>query len=255
MPRRWRCWASSMPTASASAATTRRRPNGTGSPPTRGDRDAMFALAMFHLGGRARRRQPRGGGQAARRRRQARAHPPPPTISACSISKASMFPQDFARAAELFRSAAQAGNPEAQYALAPSTRKAAASPRTSTKPRGCWPRRPPPTMSTPRSNTPSRCSTAPASPRTRPRRPRCCAEPRCKGNPIAQNRLASILAIGRGAAGRSGRGDQVAHRRQGRRRRATCRSTTSCRSRRRTSAPPAEKAAQPWLDAIKASRS
>ena len=29
-----------------------------------------------------------------------------------------LFPQDYARAAELFRGAAQAGNPEAQYALA-----------------------------------------------------------------------------------------------------------------------------------------
>jgi len=46
-----------------------------------------------------------------------------------------LFPQDFARAAELFRTAAQAGSPEAHYALARSTRKAAALPRTSTRQR------------------------------------------------------------------------------------------------------------------------
>ena len=39
-------------------------------------------------------------------------------ISACSTSKDSSFPQDFGRAAELFRAAANAGSPEAQYALA-----------------------------------------------------------------------------------------------------------------------------------------
>jgi TPR repeat protein len=41
----------------------------------------------------------------------------PPTIWRCSISRANCFPQDFNRAAELLRVAAQAGSPEAQYAL------------------------------------------------------------------------------------------------------------------------------------------
>ena len=82
----------------------------------RGDREAMFALAMFHSRD-ASAAQSRGGRQAPRRRRQARARrrrlrPRPLYL------EGGMFPQDFARAAELFRSAAQAGNPEAQYALA-----------------------------------------------------------------------------------------------------------------------------------------
>ncbi len=38
----------------------------------RGDREAMFALAMFRLSGARRSAQPRGGDQAACRRRQAR---------------------------------------------------------------------------------------------------------------------------------------------------------------------------------------
>ena len=42
----------------------------------------------------------------------------PPTISACCICKVNNFPQDFKRAGELFAAAAEAGNPEAQYALA-----------------------------------------------------------------------------------------------------------------------------------------
>ena len=51
-------------------------------------------------------------------KRRSSATPLRPTISACSISKDSSFPQDFGRAAELFRAAAEAGSPEAQYALA-----------------------------------------------------------------------------------------------------------------------------------------
>ena len=84
----------------------------------RGDREAMFALAHVQH------RRPRRSAPTARRRRGCWPRPPSsamssrPTISRCSISKASSFPQDFARAAELFRMAADAGNPEAQYALA-----------------------------------------------------------------------------------------------------------------------------------------
>ena len=97
----------------------------------RGDREAMFALAMFHLGGRAGPRQRRAGRQAARRRRQARPRAGGLRSRACSISKASLFPQDFARAAELFRSAAQAGSPgsaiRARHALQGGPRRAEGS--------------------------------------------------------------------------------------------------------------------------------
>ena len=63
-------------------------------------------------------------GRPRRRRRGSWPRPPSsamssrPMISRCSISKARSSPQDFARAAELMRTAADAGNPEAQYALA-----------------------------------------------------------------------------------------------------------------------------------------
>ena len=82
----------------------------------RGDREAMFALAVFRMTGR--------GGPAIARKPPSCSPPPPssdmwrpPTISACSISKASCS-RRISRAAELFRAAADAGNPEAQYALA-----------------------------------------------------------------------------------------------------------------------------------------
>ena len=140
----------------------------------RGDREAMFALADVPPH-RARRRR-----STARRPPSCSPPPPssgtspPPTISACSISKARLFPQDFTRAAELFRGAAQAGNPEAQYALATlykdgrgvtkdvneAARLLAAAAAAAQRRRR-------------RSNMRSRCSTAAASPRTRPRPRRC----------------------------------------------------------------------------------
>jgi TPR repeat protein len=67
----------------------------------RGDREAMFALAMFRLAGRA-----------GPRDRDASAYD-----LALLYIEGQLFPQDFNRAAELMRVAAQAGNPEAQYAL------------------------------------------------------------------------------------------------------------------------------------------
>ena len=62
--------------------------------------------------------RPRRRRRSCSPRRPSSATPPPPTISPCSIVEGQLFPQDFKRAAELLRIAAQAGNPEAQYALA-----------------------------------------------------------------------------------------------------------------------------------------
>jgi uncharacterized protein len=83
----------------------------------RGDREAMFQLAMFRLGGRA--------GAANRQEAAdllARAamlgYVPAAYDLGLLYLEGQLFPQDFARAAELFRSAAQGGSPEAQYALA-----------------------------------------------------------------------------------------------------------------------------------------
>ena len=86
------------------------------------------------------------------------------------------LPQDFKRAAELLRSAADAGTPEAQYALATFYKEGnglenlyksvrllqAASPQAT---------------SMPKSSMRSRCSTAAAPRRTRSPRYRCCTKP------------------------------------------------------------------------------
>jgi TPR repeat protein len=75
----------------------------------RGDREAMFALAMFRLRGRA-----------GLRDRDAAAKLGQPLAAynlALLYIEGQLFPQDFTRAAELLRVAARAGNPEAQYAL------------------------------------------------------------------------------------------------------------------------------------------
>ena len=62
--------------------------------------------------------RPRRGGASSWPRRPNSAMSSRPTILRCSISKARCCPQDFGRAAELMRMAAEAGNPQAQYALA-----------------------------------------------------------------------------------------------------------------------------------------
>jgi TPR repeat protein len=82
----------------------------------RGDRDAMFALAMFRLQGRT---GPRDRDAAAKWLAAAAklGHAVAAYDLALLYIEGQLFPQDFTRAAELLRVAAQAGNPEAQYAL------------------------------------------------------------------------------------------------------------------------------------------
>jgi uncharacterized protein len=83
----------------------------------RGDRDAMFALAIFHM-------SRRGGLQdkAEAARLFASAAKLGNAAAAYDLGllylEGQQLPQDFARAAELFKAAAQQGNAEAQYALA-----------------------------------------------------------------------------------------------------------------------------------------
>ena len=88
-----------------------------------------------------------------------------------------LFPQDFARAAELFRVAAEAGSPEAQYALAILYKEGRGVQQGRRRIRApALPRRRSPTTPTRRSSTPSRCSTATASPRAKKAPPAsCCA--------------------------------------------------------------------------------
>src|SRR5580704_4841090 len=82
----------------------------------RGDREAMFALAMFRLRGRA---GPRDRDAAAKWLAAAAklGHPLAAYNLALLYIEGQLFPQDFNRAAELMREAADAASPEAQYAL------------------------------------------------------------------------------------------------------------------------------------------
>ncbi|WP_137043495.1 tetratricopeptide repeat protein [Pseudolabrys sp. FHR47] len=82
-----------------------------------GNRDALFALAMFAFEGRAGANNPSEGarllGEAAKL-----GHPVANYNLGLLYLQGQLFAQDFGRAAELFKVAANAGNPEAQYALA-----------------------------------------------------------------------------------------------------------------------------------------
>ena len=106
----------------------------------RGDREAMFALAMFRLAGRG---GPRDRDASAKLLAAAAKLGQP--LAAYDLAllyiEGQLFPQDFNRAAELLRASAQAGNPEAQYALGTITRPAAACRRTCARRCTCWPRR------------------------------------------------------------------------------------------------------------------
>ena len=92
----------------------------------RGDREAMFALAMFRMAGRG---GPPDRQEAARLLAEAAklGHVVAAYDLALLYLEGQIVPQDFARAAELMRMAADAGNPRgAIRAGHASTRKAAA---------------------------------------------------------------------------------------------------------------------------------
>ena len=96
-------------------------------------------------------------------------------------------------------SAADAGSPEAQYALATLYKEGNGVPKdpaAAAKLLGAAARAGNDRGA--RSNTPSRCSTAPASPRTRAAAAALFRKAAHKGNAVAQNRLARILATGAG---------------------------------------------------------
>ena len=144
----------------------------------RGDREAMFALAMFKMTGRG---GPADRAEAARLLAEAAklGHVVAAYDLALLYLEGQVVPQDFTRAAELMRKAADAGSPEAQYALATfykegrGVTKDLDRSRASARP----PRRARATPK-PRSNTASRCSMAPASPRTKPPPPAISSRPR-----------------------------------------------------------------------------
>ena len=119
----------------------------------RGDRDAMFALAMFNIGGRAgavdrdeAAQLLADGGQARPRRRRLR---PRPALSRRPAVPAGFRPRRRTVPHRRRRPAIRKRNTRWRR----STRRAAASPRTPPRPRACWRRPRLPTTSTPRSNT------------------------------------------------------------------------------------------------------
>ncbi len=163
----------------------------------RGDREAMFALAMFKMTGRG---GPADRPEAARLLAEAAklGHVVAVYDLALLYLEGQIVPQDFVRAAELMRRAADAGNPEAQYALATfykEGRGVAEEPgggRAPARPRGAL--------------GPYRCRGRirhRAVQRHRRRQERSAAagfflKAAQKSNPVAQNRLAWMYATGRG---------------------------------------------------------
>ena len=109
-----------------------------------------------------------------------------------------MFPQDFARAAELFRGAAQAGSPEAQYALATLYKEGRGVPKDLAEAARLL------AAASLADNTDAQVEYAIALfngagvARNEPAAAALLKKAARKGNPVAQNRLANILAIGRG---------------------------------------------------------
>ena len=183
----------------------------------RGDREAMFALAMLHLGGRP---------AFPSARRLPSCSPPRPSSDtwpraydlALLYLEGQLFPQDFARAAELFRAAAQAGNPEAQYALATLYKEGRGVPKDVTEAARLLAR-----------GGAGRQYRCPGRIRHRAVQRHRRGQERGggsggveKGGAQGQSDRAEPPRQRPGdrsrAAGRSGRGDQMAHRRQGRRR-------------------------------------
>src|SRR6266567_1100943 len=83
----------------------------------RGDREAMFELAMLRLAGRGGPRD-RDGAAALLERAAKLGHVAASYNLALLYLEGQQYERDFGKAAELLRSAADAGNPDAQYALA-----------------------------------------------------------------------------------------------------------------------------------------
>ena len=164
----------------------------------RGDREAMFALAMLQLAGRD------GGSNSEQGAKLlATAAKLGHATAAYNLGllylEGRMFPQDFGRAAELFRGAAQAGLPEAQYALATLYKEGRGVNKDLTEAVRLL------AAASRADNTDAQVEYAIAlfngtggAERNERLAATLLAKAARKGNPVVQNRLANILAVGRG---------------------------------------------------------
>ena len=160
-----------------------------------GDREAQFALGMMYLEGRGVRADRAQGRRTTSRRPPSQGQVERDVQSRAALSRGHARPRDAHARPACCNARPPGGSPDAQYVLAQLYAIGDGVPRTRSRAAAAVRRRgPPEPRRRRRSNTPSACSTASASPRTR--RPRSPGSSRAAdlGNPIAQNRLARILA-------------------------------------------------------------
>jgi len=163
----------------------------------RGDREAMFALALFRLGGRAGAVNAEEGAKLLAAAAKL-GHAAASYDLALLYVEGRMFPQDFSRAAELFRAAADAGNPEAQYALATLYKEGRGVSQDLTQAARLL------AAASAADNTDAQVEYAIALfngggvARNEALAAALLQKAARKGSPVAQNRLANVLAVGRG---------------------------------------------------------
>ena len=164
----------------------------------RGDRDAMFALAMFRLQGRA---GPPDRDAAAKWLAAAAklGHAVAAYDLALLYIEGQLFPQDFNRAAELLRVAAQAGNADAQYALGTLYKQGRGVPKDMREAVRLW------ALASLADNTEAEVEYGIALfngdgvAKNEPAAASMFRKAALRGNAVGQDRLARILAEGRGA--------------------------------------------------------
>jgi uncharacterized protein len=164
----------------------------------RGDRNAMFALAIFSLQGRG---GPRDRDASAKWFAAAAklGHPLAAYNLALLYMEGQLFPQDFGRAAELLRIAAKVGSPEAQYALGTLYKEGRGVPKDMSEAARLW------SLAAVADNTDAQVEYAIALyngdgvAKNEEAAALLFRRAALHGSPIAQDRLARILATGRGA--------------------------------------------------------
>jgi len=219
----------------------------------RGDREAMFSLALLHLSARVDGTNNREQGAKLLAAAAKLGHAGAAYDLGVLYLEGQAFPQDFARAAELFRSAAQAGSPEAQYALATLFKEGRGVPRDLAEAARLL------AAASLADHTDAQVEYAIAlfngsgTARNEATAVVLLKKAARKGNAVAQNRLANVLAIGRGVpadpveaikwhiVAKAGGVSDIPLDSYAEKQTAEVRAA-------------AEKAAKPWLDALKEAR-